>query len=535
MRNILCCLMASLILSVSAGAQQAADGAQDKRAPALVARALEKIGGAALQKSGGLALEAEGVWDAAAELQGLRPNATNPVKFVERLAPDFATDRLGYESRHARYDGTDDSLRFVYLNRNQMRFAHLIDRFAFWRQDDSFVEDRRRLARVIPHLLLAEMLEHPTSLRYLGARTIAGRKHESVSYRFSSGETLTLFFDRAQGWLRGFEQIVDMPLLGDTTVRWEFDEYRRLPDIGLYPTGYRIKLGTRLLKQMRYTQIHTADVSESELFDVPAGITPPQPPAPTPAPAPNAPAARPSPPRVTPIAPGVYFVANVRAGSHAMFVEFSDSLMAFDAPAGYLELHQIPAQDFARGATSSSVSEALIRVMKETVPGKPIRYLALTHFHSDHAGGVRAFIAEGATILTTKAVRPLIERAARAKFTLNPDRLSASAQAPKIEIISGRREISDGQQAVELLEVGPNPHADEILVAHLPRDGIVFVADLFQSWSLQRQPSRGHLALMRFFVNWLDTRGLKPVKIHSAHSTTPATPEHLARLRTQRD
>jgi glyoxylase-like metal-dependent hydrolase (beta-lactamase superfamily II) len=286
---------------------------------------------------------------------------------------------------------------------------------------------------------------------------------------------------------------------------------------------------------MRYTQIHTTGVSESELFGVPAGITPPQPPALTPAPAPNAPAARPPQPRVTPIAPGVYFVANVRAGSHAMFVEFSDSLMAFDAPAGYLELHQIPAQDFARGATSSSVSEELIRVMKETVPGKPIRYLALTHFHSDHAGGVRAFIAEGATILTTKAVRPLIERAARAKFTLNPDRLSRNPQTPKIEIIRGRREISDGQQTVQLLEVGPNPHADEILVAHLPRDGVVFVADLFQSWSLQRQPSRGHLALMQFFVNWLDARELKPTKIYSAHSTTPATAEHLERLRTRRD
>ncbi len=83
---------------------------------ALVARALEKIGGvAALRKSGGLALAAEGVWDAAAELQGMKPDAANPVKFVEKLTLDLAADRLGYESRHTRDDGTDDSLRFVYL------------------------------------------------------------------------------------------------------------------------------------------------------------------------------------------------------------------------------------------------------------------------------------------------------------------------------------------------------------------------------------------------------------------------------------
>ncbi|MCI0390078.1 MAG: MBL fold metallo-hydrolase [Acidobacteria bacterium] len=534
MRNGLCCLMASLILSVSFLAWQSAatNGAEDSRARALVSRALEKIGGAAaLHKTGGLALEAEGVWDAAAELQGMKPDAANPVKFVEKLALDLAADRLGYESRHTRYDGTEDSLRFVYLNRNQMRFAHITDRFAFWRQDDGFVDERRRLAHMIPHLLLAEALEHPASLHYLGARSVAGRSYERVSWRFPSGETLTLFFDRDKGWLKGFEQLVDAPLLGDTPVQWEFDEYRRAPGFGLYPAGYRIKLGTRLLKQMRYTQIQSGSVAESELFSVPAGITPPQPPAPA-QPA-TAAAARPQQPRVTQAAPGVYFVANVRSGSHAMFIEFADYLMAFDAPSGYLELHQIPAKDFVRGATSSSASEELIRVMKEIAPNKPIRYVALTHFHSDHAGGARAFIAEGATILTTKAARPLIERAARARFTINPDRLSRNPKEPKFEIVSGRRVISDSAQQVELIEVGKNPHADEMLVMRLPRDGIVFVADLFTPWSLQRRPSAGHIPLMKFFAGWLDDRGIEPVKIYGAHGAGAATPEHLERIRLQ--
>ncbi len=532
MRNSLCYLMTSLILSVTALAQQSAatNGAVDSRARSIVSRALEKIGGAeALRKSGGLALAAEGVWDAAAELQGMKPDAANPAPFVEKLALDFSADRLGYESRHTRYDGTDDSLRFVYLNGNQMRFAHLTDRFVFWRQDDAFVDERRRLARMIPQFLLAEALEHPASLRYPGARSVAGRSYEQVSWRFSSGETLTLFFDRDKGWLTGFEQLVDAPLLGDTPLRWEFDEYRRAPGFGLYPAGYRIKLGTRLLKQMRYTQIQAGSVAESELFSVPAGIRPPQPPAPPSTP----PAARPRQPRVTQAAPGVYFVANVRSGSHAMFVEFADHLMAFDAPAGYLELHQIPARDFATGATSSSVTEDFIRVMKETAPGKPIRYVALTHFHGDHAGGARAFIAEGATILTTKAARPLIERAAGARFTINPDRLSRNPREPKFEIVSGRRVISDGKQQVELIEVGKNPHCEEMLAMLLPRDGVVFVADLFTPWSLQRQPSAGHITLMKFFAGWLDEKGIKPLKIYGAHGAGAATPEHLERIRSQ--
>ena len=32
-------------------------------------------------------------------------------------------------------------------------------------------------------------------------------------------------------------------------------------------------------------------------------------------------------------------------------------------------------------------------------PGKPVRYLVLTHHHMDHSGGLRTYVAEGATII----------------------------------------------------------------------------------------------------------------------------------------
>jgi hypothetical protein len=37
---------------------------------------------------------------------------------------------------------------------------------------------------------------------------------------------------------------------------------------------------------------------------------------------------------------------------------------------------------------------------------------------------------------------------------------------------------------------------------------------------------------MQFFVNWLDARELKPTKIYSAHSTTPAIWNECARKKT---
>src|SRR5204862_6857134 len=43
---------------------------------------------------------------------------------------------------------------------------------------------------------------------------------------------------------------------------------------------------------------------------------------------------------------------------------------------------------------------SVIAEAKRLIPNKPIRYLINTHSHIDHSSGLRAFVAEGATILT---------------------------------------------------------------------------------------------------------------------------------------
>ena len=59
--------------------------------------------------------------------------------------------------------------------------------------------------------------------------------------------------------------------------------------------------------------------------------------------------------------------------------------------------------------TKTSPAE-VIKLAKAKYPGKAIKYLVLTHHHNDHSGGIRAFAAEGATLVVPAQTRPISKR-----------------------------------------------------------------------------------------------------------------------------
>ena len=187
---------------------------------------------------------------------------------------------------------------------------------------------------------------------------------------------------------------------------------------------------------------------------------------------------------------------------------------SFEAPTGWLELHQVPASDFVPGATSTSVSETFVRLIHETVPAKPIRYLVLSHFHGDHSGGVAPFIAEGATIVTTAPARDVVKRA---------------YPGAKFEIVDGRRAIGDETRRVELIEV-ENEHVDGMLVSWVPSVKLLFVSDLFLPLG-KSFPSKAELPMNLAFIEWLDRSGLEPEILLAIHGASRGNAEQLEILR----
>jgi len=156
---------------------------------------------------------------------------------------------------------------------------------------------------------------------------------------------------------------------------------------------------------------------------------------------------------------GVFFVTG---GSHnSLIVEREDHLIVVE-PALY-----------------ESLSQAVIAQTKTRFPGKPIRYVIVSHFHIDHGGGVRAYAAEGATIVVGEASRPHFEAILAAPHTVFPDLLQSNPRPAAVLAVpsDGGLQLSGGTVAV--YSVQNQTHAADMVVPFIPAEGLLFVSDLF--------------------------------------------------------
>ena len=99
----------------------------------------------------------------------------------------------------------------------------------------------------------------------------------------------------------------------------------------------------------------------------------------------------------------------------------------------------------------SSVSEARalanLAEARKLVPNKPVRYHLNTHHHGDHAAGVRAFVAEGVSIITHEMNRRFYEQAVlKNPHTLAPDALSRAPRAASFVWVNDKYVLTDGSR-----------------------------------------------------------------------------------------
>src|SRR5262249_4384716 len=113
------------------------------------------------------------------------------------------------------------------------------------------------------------------------------------------------------------------------------------------------------------------------------------------------------------IGDGVWFL-NFGA-PQSLLIEFKDHVVIIEGPTG------------------DDRSTATIAEVKRMFPNKPIKYVVNTHHHSDHSGGIRAYVAEGIPIITHKSHKRYYEQEIfKNPHTVNPDRLARMPRSPAI-------------------------------------------------------------------------------------------------------
>ncbi len=197
---------------------------------------------------------------------------------------------------------------------------------------------------------------------------------------------------------------------------------------------------------------------------------------------------------------GVYRLTTGPGSYDSVVVEFKDYVMMLES-----------GQSVARG-------NAYIAEIKKLIPNKPIRYVMVTHPHSDHTGGLPPVVAEGAIIITQKNNVEFLEKALNTPRTLLDDPLAKNPRKVKIEAVEEKKVYTDGTRTVEMYHVFPAPHSNGLIIAYIPKEKILFQGDFSVN---PGEPANDHVKALYAFLEKHPLDFDRYINVH-----TSAAPQH---------
>ena len=260
-------------------------------------------------------------------------------------------------------------------------------------------------------------------------------------------------WQRDRGRLRRYTRLWAHPRLGDVrdSVEYFYRGTEPLPDSMAMAVYHRDANYRILLRRVSWSH---AAIAES-LFAAPdsSELDPPEDPDGVGA----------VPPLVE-VAPGLWSVELSDIDSRTLIVEFADHLAVLEVAVG------------------SANGERIVDAARRHWPSKPIRYALFSHYHPHYTGGLRAMMAEGATVVTTPGNEAFVRHLAELPFVSQPDRYARHPRPPKVVTFADRYELADSTNRLVAIDYGArSDHTDEFVVFWFPRQKLMFEAE--QGWS----------------------------------------------------
>jgi glyoxylase-like metal-dependent hydrolase (beta-lactamase superfamily II) len=361
------------------------------------------------------------------------------------------------------------------------------------------------------------------TVRQQAGQQVVSFSPEKLNLKSASGQPYTVTgYINAQNLVTKVETHVEHAVAGDLLVQYEYSNYQNMNGV---------QVPGRIVQRQGGLQTFDATITAAtpnppnltELLTAPpppgrggapgAGAPPPPPPGGATQPAPG-------PPTPERIGEGVF---KIGGNYTSLAIDLGDHILVVES-----------GQNAARGM-------AVMAAARQAIPNKKVRFVVNSHPHFDHAGGLAAAAAEGATILTHRNNEPVLKRLLGGPRTLDvslPDltrpRVRAgvpqgSGQTAGVTVGLDRRNLVEavGDRAVRKGSNGkvvelhriPNEHSDGLLAVYLPAEKVVWTADITAV-----NPTPAQLPVLRAAVDTLTRLKLDYTTWIQAHPPNPDKP-----------
>jgi glyoxylase-like metal-dependent hydrolase (beta-lactamase superfamily II) len=381
---------------------------------------------------------------------------------------------------------------------------------------DRWASGRRQQQLLHPELIARELAADPSKVRDAGAGVLGGVLHHRLELT-AAGAPVTLWVEAATGRLSKLETLENEHVSGDVPLEVFYDDWRAVEGGPAQPRRVILALGGRVLHDEARSEIVANPTLPATTFAVPGGAS------------------------IGAVDAAVATVGEHNAQFHQQFASLGIPLDGLQIAIDPIQIS--PGVWHIRGGSHNSLvveqqagvvvveaplyparSDALLSWIRGQLPTKPVTHVVVTHFHDDHSGGLRSFVAAGAKVVAGEAAVGFYREAFRAPRTLAPDTLSAAPRPAVIEPVAagGTRVLADALRPVTVSTIDTS-HAADMVVASV--DGTTFVSDIY---SPGNPPTLGVTGLIELRTS-VQAQGLAVTRYAGGHGQI-GTPAELDQL-----
>jgi glyoxylase-like metal-dependent hydrolase (beta-lactamase superfamily II) len=407
-----------------------------------------------------------------------KPNITLPVQ--NTVVADFTSkERLINETADRYPGGYLFHFRTVYTDSTafsfevpKMRFGGITELPVSGKANTKAI-----VLRHLPNFVVKAALEKKQTLRYLGTVQEKGRTLDIVSFPYSPLLTLDLYFDSQTKFLMKYSYYTDHYIHGDQQITYSYSGYRNIEGV-FFPTEKVIAANDVFARVDTLKVVQVNGEKHEVLFQKPDGY--------------RKPVVLPTTLKELGGNKNIVMIEGLNA-YNPLILNFQDHITMIEAP---------------------GITDEAIQMAKKQFPGKPIKYLSLSHYHEDHSSGLIHYIKNGTTILTTPGNVNYIKHFNNATHSIIAHGIQPNTAV--VETFEDKKVLSDENITVELIKLPSNSHADELIAYYFPKEKILYQADMIIS-SDEGKVVQPLIPLNFELYNFIKTNKLKVDTIYGVH------------------